>query len=90
MLDGKKLGFADFREQAVFSIGNGGANDRAALMQTKYPNRRRLKIYAHAELRELEEDADLAAAPPSPKLHSRGRACGLDSPAAYEPALHRA
>lgn len=32
------------------------SNDRAALMLMDYPSRRRLKIYAHAELREPKED----------------------------------
>ena len=31
------------------------ANDRAALILMDYPNRWRLKIYAHAELRDLAE-----------------------------------
>ena len=31
------------------------ANDRAALIPMDYPNRWRLKIYAHAELRDLAE-----------------------------------
>jgi uncharacterized protein len=61
VLDDKTLGFADFRgNRQYISVGNVGANDRAALILMDYPNRRRLKIYAHAELRDLKDDADLA------------------------------
>ena len=42
-------------QQAVHQLGNVDANDRAALILMDYPNRWRLKIYAHAELRDLAE-----------------------------------
>jgi predicted pyridoxine 5'-phosphate oxidase superfamily flavin-nucleotide-binding protein len=60
VLDDKTLGFADFRgNRQYISVGNVGANDRAALILIDYPNRRRLKIYAHVELKSLD-DAYLA------------------------------
>ncbi len=37
------------------------ANDRAALILMDYPHRRRLKIYAHIEARDLGADPELAA-----------------------------
>lgn len=56
MLDDKTPGCADFRgNRQCISVGNVDANDRAALILMDYPNRRRLKIYAHAELRDLAE-----------------------------------
>ena len=59
VLDDKTLGFADFRGNRQFiSVGNLGANDRAAVILMDYPGRRRLKIYAHTET------MDLSTAPP--------------------------
>jgi hypothetical protein len=56
VLDDKTPGCADFRSnRQCISIGNVDANDRAALILMDYPNRRRLKLYAHAELRDLAE-----------------------------------
>lgn len=61
VLDEKTLGFADFRgNRQYISVGNLLADDRAALILTDYPNRRRLKIYAHVEARDLSEDKTLA------------------------------
>jgi predicted pyridoxine 5'-phosphate oxidase superfamily flavin-nucleotide-binding protein len=67
VLDDKTLGFADFgSNRRYISVGNVGANDRAALILMDYPNRRRLKIYAHEELRDLKDDTDLAQRLASP------------------------
>ncbi len=56
MLDDKTPGCADFGgNRQCISVGNVDANDRAALILMDYPNRWRLKIYAHAELRDLAE-----------------------------------
>ena len=63
VLDDKTLAFADFRgNRQYITIGNAAANDRAALFLMDYPNRRRLKLYARIELRDLSNDPDLAAA----------------------------
>ena len=56
VLDDKTLGFADFRgNRQYISVGNVSANNRAALILVDYPNRRRLKIYAHVELKSLDD-----------------------------------
>jgi len=63
VLDDKTPGCADFRgNRQCISVGNVDANDRAALILMDYPNRWRLKIYAHAELRDLAEYAQVAGA----------------------------
>jgi predicted pyridoxine 5'-phosphate oxidase superfamily flavin-nucleotide-binding protein len=62
VLDDQTLGFADLRgNRQYISVGNLGADDRVALFLMDYPHRRRLKIYAHAELCDLKDDPDLAA-----------------------------
>lgn len=67
VLDDRTLGFADFRgNRQYISVGNIGENNRVALILMDYPNRRRLKIYAHAELRDLKDDPDLAQRLASP------------------------
>jgi predicted pyridoxine 5'-phosphate oxidase superfamily flavin-nucleotide-binding protein len=61
VLDETTLGFADLRgNRQYISIGNAAANDRVALFLMDYPHRARLKIYAHAEIRDLAADPDLA------------------------------
>ncbi|QBR71780.1 pyridoxamine 5-phosphate oxidase [Beijerinckiaceae bacterium] len=61
VLDERTLGFADFRgNRQYISVGNAAANDRAALFLIDYPNRRRLKILAHIEIRDIHESPDLA------------------------------
>ncbi len=62
VLDEKTLGFADFRgNRQYISLGNLAAGNRAALILMDYPGRRRLKIFAHAEAKELGDDPELAA-----------------------------
>jgi predicted pyridoxine 5'-phosphate oxidase superfamily flavin-nucleotide-binding protein len=61
VLDDQTLAFADFRgNRQYISLGNLTANDRVALFLMDYPHRRRLKIYAHAESRDLKSDPALA------------------------------
>lgn len=63
VLDDRTLGFADFRgNRQYISLGNLNADDRAALFLVDYPNRARLKILAHAEIRDLGADPALAEA----------------------------
>ena len=63
VLDDKTLAFADYRgNRQYITLGNATANDRVALFLMDYPNRRRLKIYAHIEQRALDADSDLAQA----------------------------
>jgi predicted pyridoxine 5'-phosphate oxidase superfamily flavin-nucleotide-binding protein len=62
VLDEKTLGFADFRGNLQYiSLGNVTADDRVALILVDYPNRARLKILAHMEVRDLTAEPDLAA-----------------------------
>jgi uncharacterized protein len=61
VLDEKTLGFADFRGNLQYiSLGNIAAADRVALILVDYPNRARLKILAHMEVRDLAAEPDLA------------------------------
>ena len=51
VLDSQTFACADFRgNRQYISVGNLGAGDRVALILMDYPNRSRLKIYAHAEI----------------------------------------
>jgi len=62
VIDPTTLGFADFRgNRQYISVGNATANDRVALILMDYPNRARLKILAHLEVKSLTEDPALAA-----------------------------
>ena len=50
-LDPHTLGFADYRgNRQYISVGNVARDDRVALIFVDYPNRARLKIFAHASL----------------------------------------
>ena len=71
VLDDKTLAFADFRgNRQYISLGNTNANDRVALILMDYPNRRRLKIYAHIAARDLSADPALAATLALPGYHA--------------------
>jgi len=62
VIDDRTLAFADFRgNRQYISVGNLAVDDRAALILMDYPGRRRLKIYAHVEARNLADDPALAA-----------------------------
>jgi hypothetical protein len=62
ILDEKSLAIPDFHgNRQYISAGNLADDDRAALILMDYPNRRRLKLYAHVEARDLEKDPKLAA-----------------------------
>jgi predicted pyridoxine 5'-phosphate oxidase superfamily flavin-nucleotide-binding protein len=61
IIDDKTLAFADFRgNRQYISLGNISANDRVALLIMDYRNRRRLKIYARIEVKDLKTDPELA------------------------------
>ena len=63
VLDETTLGFADFRgNRQYISLGNIADDDRVALFLMDYPNRARLKILAHTEIRDLNDDPALAEA----------------------------
>jgi predicted pyridoxine 5'-phosphate oxidase superfamily flavin-nucleotide-binding protein len=62
ILDDRTLAIPDFRgNRQYISTGNLATDDRAALILMDYTNRRRLKLYAHVEARDLEKDPELAA-----------------------------
>jgi uncharacterized protein len=62
VLDDKTFAFPDFRGNLQYiSLGNVAADDRVALIMVGYPNRARLKILAHIEVRDLAADPELAA-----------------------------
>jgi len=72
VLDDKTLGFADFRgNRQYISLDNLATNDRASLILVDYPNRARLKIFAHVEVRDLESDPDLAARLSDPSYEAK-------------------
>jgi predicted pyridoxine 5'-phosphate oxidase superfamily flavin-nucleotide-binding protein len=62
VVDEKTLAFADYRgNRQYISVGNLGADDRAALILMDYAGQARLKIYVHVETVPLDADPDLAA-----------------------------
>ncbi|MEO5705867.1 MAG: pyridoxamine 5'-phosphate oxidase family protein [Alteraurantiacibacter sp.] len=55
------LAFADFRgNRQYLTLGNTSVDDRVALIMVDYPQRRRLKLLARIEARELADDPELA------------------------------
>jgi uncharacterized protein len=61
VIDEKTLAFPDFRgNRQYISLGNVTANDRVALFLMDYRHRRRLKIYARIETKDLTADPALA------------------------------
>ncbi len=62
VLDDVTLAIPDFRgNRQYISTGNLATDDRAAVILMDYPHRRRLKLYAHVEARDLAADPELAA-----------------------------
>ena len=63
VLDERTLGFADYRGNRQYvSLGNVAGDDRASLFLMDYPNRSRLKIFAHVEVRDVAGALELADA----------------------------
>jgi len=61
VVDEKTLAFADYRgNRQYISLGNLGADDRAALILMDYAGRARLKIYARVEAVPLDANSALA------------------------------
>jgi len=58
LIDERTLAFADFSgNRQYISMGNLSENDRAFIFLMDYPNRRRVKIWGHAEF--VEDDSEL-------------------------------
>jgi predicted pyridoxine 5'-phosphate oxidase superfamily flavin-nucleotide-binding protein len=67
LLDDKTLAVADYRgNRQYITVGNLKAGSRASLILMDYPARRRLKIYAHVEVKDLADNPELAAAVATP------------------------
>ena len=61
VLDDGTLGWADFGGNLQYvSTGNVAGDDRVAMIVMDYPGQRRLKIYGHALVRDVEEVPDVA------------------------------
>ena len=61
VLDDRTLAIPDFRgNRQYISTGNLATDDRASLILMDYPHRRRLKLYAHVEAKDLAADPELA------------------------------
>jgi len=61
VIDERTLAFADFAgNRQYISLGNVGGDVRVSLILMDYVNRRRLKIFAHAEVKALSDDPELA------------------------------
>jgi predicted pyridoxine 5'-phosphate oxidase superfamily flavin-nucleotide-binding protein len=57
LLDDRTLAFADYRgNRQYISTGNLAAHNRACLFLMDYPNRARLKTYAHIDILGLDDD----------------------------------
>ena len=60
VLDSKRVGFIDFSGNKQYvSVGNIATNAKVSLIIIDYPRKARLKIYATAEVVELEENPEL-------------------------------
>ena len=72
VVDDKTLAFADYRgNRQYISLGNLGADDRAALILMDYAGRARLKIYAHVKAVPLDADPELAALVADPAYRAK-------------------
>lgn len=60
VLDSNRLGFIDFKgNRQYISVGNLATNNKVSLFLVDYPNKKRLKIYAKAEIVELKDDREM-------------------------------
>ena len=72
VLDAQTLGYDDFRGNLQYiSTGNLSVNDRAALILMDYPNQRRLKILARAEIKDTKDAPELAGQLKVPNYKAR-------------------
>jgi uncharacterized protein len=96
VIDDKTLAFADFRgNRQYISLGNVSENDRVALFLMDYPNRRRLKIYARIEAKDLTADPALTEKLATPGYKAKPERAfvlhleALELPATHHATLHR-
>lgn len=65
VLGDRLIGFADFRGNRQYvSVGNLMTDDRVSMFFMDYPNRARLKLFGHAAVVGLEDQATLARLEP--------------------------
>jgi len=90
VLDGKTLGYADFRGNRQYvSTGNLAHDDRAALFFMDYANRARLKLLGHARIVDATEAPDLAARLAVPGYPARVERALLIAVESYEWNCHQ-
>ena len=58
VLDERTLGFADFGEPAIISVGNLSEHKKAALFLMDYAGQRRLKILVQVEVKDAADDPE--------------------------------
>lgn len=72
VIDDRTLAFADFAgNRQYISLGNLGADGRVSLILMDYVNRRRLKIFAHAEVKRVADDPELVEKIATPGYRGR-------------------
>jgi hypothetical protein len=72
VLDGHRIGFADFRgNRQYLTVGNLATDDRVSLFLMDYAERRRLKLLGHAALVDPAADETLAARLITPDYKAR-------------------
>jgi len=85
MLDEKTLAYADFRgNRQYLSVGNLKGDDRVAMILVDYPNRRRLKVWGHARIVDIEDKPELVARLHDPAYNARPERAVVISVAALD------
>jgi uncharacterized protein len=60
VLNNRTIGYADFRGNVQYiSVGNLNADDRVAIILMDYPSRRRLKLWARAQVMDTAGNAEI-------------------------------
>ncbi len=80
VLSASQLVFADYKgNRQMLSTGNLAVNDRVSLFLMDYPNRERLKILGHAQIKDAREHPALVQQLAEPEAHAFvERLCFID------------
>jgi predicted pyridoxine 5'-phosphate oxidase superfamily flavin-nucleotide-binding protein len=90
VLDGKTLGYADFRGNRQYvSTGNLAHDDRAALFFMDYAQRARLKLLGHARMIDAKDAPDLIARLAVPGYPARVERAALITVESYDWNCHQ-
>jgi hypothetical protein len=90
VLDGKTLGYADFRGNRQYvSTGNITHDDRVSLFFMDYANRARLKLLGHARIVDARDEPDLVARLAVPGYPARVERAVLITVESYEWNCHQ-